>query len=348
MATILRNEPAYPAQDSEDTAMEDIVVSSSSTEQPMPGPETEAASPSSTYATSWSMVPAALSLGERNRRENTFLVHLHNRLPARVMLTDVVDDLTIQRILKSPVIKEPTLCTIAENATIENPLPIKTQRPLTTKMQNLVSFKTFKHLLMGSICLIESSLQTAQRRVAETHTATSSLAVSRFCDGGVLERARDRAAANQVAQTTFQPLLAVSLVVVSGYQVNHSEVSWSPYYTRAESLKTFGFYCELVQQKVQGLTDRINEVERVFPSRPVNSKKKPVISETPKLHYLHHIADDLDRFATAIHFEFEKGEQFNKFVREHIFHSNRHNPSRDALEMIGRQIMFRHVIDGGS
>ncbi|KAI8136692.1 hypothetical protein BJV82DRAFT_547949, partial [Fennellomyces sp. T-0311] len=42
---------------------------------------------------SWSMVPAALPLAERNKRENTFLLCVHNRLSAIDMLADIVDDL---------------------------------------------------------------------------------------------------------------------------------------------------------------------------------------------------------------------------------------------------------------
>ncbi|KAI9492236.1 hypothetical protein BDB00DRAFT_762502, partial [Zychaea mexicana] len=67
----------------------------------------------------------------------------------------------------------------------------------------------------------------------------------------------------------------------------------------------------------------------------------------PKLHILHHIVEDIERFATAIHFESEKGEQFNKFLREHIFHTNRHNPSRDLLVSFGRYTMFRCIVNGG-
>ncbi|KAI7846934.1 hypothetical protein BDC45DRAFT_576418 [Circinella umbellata] len=50
---------------------------------------------------------------------------------------------------------------------------------------------------------------------------------------------------------------------------------------------------------------------------------QPIISNTPKLHYLHHLKEDLKRFATAIHTESEK-------------------------ELFGRQMMFKHVIDGGA
>lgn len=42
------------------------------------------------------MVPAALSLLERNRRENTHLICVHNRLTALEMLPAIIDDLKVQ------------------------------------------------------------------------------------------------------------------------------------------------------------------------------------------------------------------------------------------------------------
>ncbi|KAG2216942.1 hypothetical protein INT45_012800 [Circinella minor] len=101
--------------------------------------------------------------------------------------------------------------------------------------------------------------------------------------------------------------------------------------------------------KLDNFTAHINLIENVFPKNTtIHSRKQPIISKTLKLHYLHHLKEDLKRFATAIHTESEKGEQFNKFIHEHIFPTNRHNPSRDVLELFGRQMMFKHVIDGGT
>ncbi|KAG2214881.1 hypothetical protein INT45_001411 [Circinella minor] len=113
--------------------------------------------------------------------------------------------------------------------------------------------------------------------------------------------------------------------------------------------QNFNFYCELIQRKLDDFTAYINIIENVFSKNTtIHSRKQPIISKTPKLHYLHHIKEDLKRFATAIHTESEKGEQFNKLIREHIFYTNRHNPSRDVLELFGRQMMFKHVIGGGA
>ncbi|KAI8147831.1 hypothetical protein BJV82DRAFT_575007 [Fennellomyces sp. T-0311] len=107
----------------------------------------------------------------------------------------------------------------------------------------------------------------------------------------------------------------------------------------------FGEYCRIVHQKVDELTAAIVELEAVCARYHIAGSR--VVSKTSKLHVLHHLRDDLVRFAPAIHFESEKGEQFNKFIRERIFHTNRHNSSRDVLTLFGRQFMFLHIIDGG-
>ncbi|KAI8138647.1 hypothetical protein BJV82DRAFT_477002, partial [Fennellomyces sp. T-0311] len=68
----------------------------------------------------------------------------------------------------------------------------------------------------------------------------------------------------------------------------------------------------------------------------------------PKLHILHHLPDNIKRFGCALHFESEKGEQFNKFIQEHLFHTNRHSTSCDVACKFGKQIALQHVIDNGS
>ncbi|KAL0073066.1 hypothetical protein F4703DRAFT_1975534 [Phycomyces blakesleeanus] len=74
---------------------------------------------------------------------------------------------------------------------------------------------------------------------------------------------------------------------------------------------------------------------------------KPYTSK-PKVQLLTHLPDDLQRFGTALHYETEKGEQFNKHIREHLMHTNRLNTSRDVCLKFAKQAVMRHVIDGGS
>ncbi|KAI8371085.1 hypothetical protein BD560DRAFT_396046 [Blakeslea trispora] len=68
----------------------------------------------------------------------------------------------------------------------------------------------------------------------------------------------------------------------------------------------------------------------------------------PKVHFLTHLARDIRRFGTALNFETEKGEQFNKHVREHILYTNKVNVSNQIAVKFGKQSMIRHVVDGGS
>ncbi|KAI9316710.1 hypothetical protein BX666DRAFT_1877986 [Dichotomocladium elegans] len=107
----------------------------------------------------------------------------------------------------------------------------------------------------------------------------------------------------------------------------------------------FEQYNILMHQKVCDLTAAIRRVEENCNTFHIAGSR--VISNTSKLHMLRYLKDDLARFASAIHFESEKGEQFDKFIRKQIFHTNRHNPSGDVLSLFGRQFIFRHILDGG-
>lgn len=83
-------------------------------------------------------------------------------------------------------------------------------------------------------------------------------------------------------------------------------------------------YTGLLKAKVNELVDALNMVDDVLLEK---KKGKGRISSRPKVHMLYYLMEDVERFATAMHYASEKGEQFNKFTREHIFHTNRQNPS---------------------
>lgn len=101
-----------------------------------------------------------------------------------------------------------------------------------------------------------------------------------------------------------------------------------------------------IERKDKGAVDCRPNVDNALP-RKANGKDNSRISSKPKLHMLYHLQEDLDRFGTAMHFDTEKGEQFNKFIREHVQHTNRQCPSLDVLKLFGQQFMFRHIVDGG-
>ncbi|KAI8378910.1 hypothetical protein BD560DRAFT_487811 [Blakeslea trispora] len=68
----------------------------------------------------------------------------------------------------------------------------------------------------------------------------------------------------------------------------------------------------------------------------------------PKTHFLTHLSQDIKRFGAALNFETEKGEQFNKHIREHIEHTNKAEVPRQLAVKFGKQAAMRHVVDGGS
>ncbi|KAI9032763.1 hypothetical protein CLU79DRAFT_162200 [Phycomyces nitens] len=74
----------------------------------------------------------------------------------------------------------------------------------------------------------------------------------------------------------------------------------------------------------------------------------PLVSTQQKTHFMHHFVDNIHRFGLALHFETEHGEQFNKFIREKILLTNRHNAAKDVAFAFAKQFVIRHLISGGS
>ncbi|KAG2204653.1 hypothetical protein INT47_011948 [Mucor saturninus] len=70
------------------------------------------------------------------------------------------------------------------------------------------------------------------------------------------------------------------------------------------------------------------------------------VYNSSKMHIMQHLVADIYRFKSPIFYETEKGEQFNKFIRECLFRTNRHNPSRDAAVVFSKRMMVRHVLTG--
>lgn len=70
-------------------------------------------------------------------------------------------------------------------------------------------------------------------------------------------------------------------------------------------------------------------------------------AQTPKAHLLVHLREDIERFATPVHQETERGEQFNKFIHEALFFTNRKHPSRDVARSFGEMAMLEFILDGG-
>ncbi|KAI9011873.1 hypothetical protein CLU79DRAFT_890973 [Phycomyces nitens] len=103
----------------------------------------------------------------------------------------------------------------------------------------------------------------------------------------------------------------------------------------------FNQYVEAIKKTVEDLTVKLFNFD-------ITTDNHTPFSTRPKIHYLHHLHEDIHRFGCALHFETEKGEMFNKFIREQLFHTNKHNPSRDVAVRFSKQQVLKHIVDGGS
>ncbi|KAI7874436.1 uncharacterized protein EV154DRAFT_569723 [Mucor mucedo] len=76
--------------------------------------------------------------------------------------------------------------------------------------------------------------------------------------------------------------------------------------------------------------------------------KPPLFSLRPKVHMLYHLLEDIKRFGCPLQYETESSEQFNKFIREHLFMTNRQYTSRDVAKRFGKQFICRQIFNGFS
>ncbi|SAL95007.1 hypothetical protein [Absidia glauca] len=103
-----------------------------------------------------------------------------------------------------------------------------------------------------------------------------------------------------------------------------------------------GNYIAWVDLAVNELTTALDEYDTAHSGPPTTFALKP------KVHILHHLPANIARFGPPLHYETEKGEQFNKFIRERIVNTNRQSVSRDIAISFGKQAMLRHIVNGGS
>ncbi|OBZ80471.1 hypothetical protein A0J61_11480 [Choanephora cucurbitarum] len=105
-------------------------------------------------------------------------------------------------------------------------------------------------------------------------------------------------------------------------------------------------YIHVVRHFTTELTNNLLLLDNCYVE--LKKEQATVLSLLPKVHMLHHLAEDIIRFNLPIHYETEHGEQFNKFIREEILRTNRHNPSKDVATSFAKQFTIRHLINGGS
>lgn len=153
----------------------------------------------------------------------------------------------------------------------------------------------------------------------------------------------------------YKQLLQILPVILSAHFSDHVEDE--DIILINKPLTKLGYLCSLVfaRQVNKHFHDYVDEVSKAVEELitevyhfDIKIANNTPYSCKPKMHLLRHLRDDLIRFGCALHFETEKGEQFNKFLREHLFHTNRQNPSKDLALKFGKQEVLRHLINGGS
>ncbi|KAI9028882.1 hypothetical protein CLU79DRAFT_736546 [Phycomyces nitens] len=120
-------------------------------------------------------------------------------------------------------------------------------------------------------------------------------------------------------------------------------------FTELGILSSLLFVREITTDFDQYLNNIDNAARRLVKSlHEYDVYAKTKFSLTLKTHLLLHLKEDIKRFGCALHFETEKGEQFNKFIRTHLVYSNRRADNRDLTHKFGKQDMLRHIANGSS
>lgn len=77
-------------------------------------------------------------------------------------------------------------------------------------------------------------------------------------------------------------------------------------------------------------------------------KTKNSLANRGKSHNIIHFMEDFLRFAGGVHTETEKGEQFNKYIRNWMFLTNRQNMARDVCFKMAIELIHRNITQEGT
>lgn len=110
-----------------------------------------------------------------------------------------------------------------------------------------------------------------------------------------------------------------------------------------------GLYVDMIAATYDGLRRSIKVHDAHLKAR-FPRKKKGIINiyNSSKMHIMYHLQQDMVRFGSPIFYETGKSEQFNKFIRESLFRTNRQNTSRDVAIAFSKRLIARHLLAGGS
>ncbi|OAD65167.1 hypothetical protein PHYBLDRAFT_153719 [Phycomyces blakesleeanus NRRL 1555(-)] len=107
----------------------------------------------------------------------------------------------------------------------------------------------------------------------------------------------------------------------------------------------FDYYLMQIQSAVDKVTKVFHALD-LFILTTKDKLKQQDFSFKPKLHLLHHtchLTEDMLRFGSVLQYETENSEQFNKFICEHLFKTNRQATSQDVAKKFAKQFMLRYV-----
>ncbi|KAI8996109.1 hypothetical protein BC832DRAFT_520421, partial [Gaertneriomyces semiglobifer] len=140
---------------------------------------------------------------------------------------------------------------------------------------------------------------------------------------------KDRRAFVQVAVFAFQGLLAQKWLIAWQYLATVAALLFT---RRIEHLD---IYLDTLQRALNAMIASICDVDVQW------------LSSHAKFHILLHVEENIRQFGPAVLYMSEKFESFNKVMRNHAVHTNRHGPSVDIARRFARHNTVRHLFSGG-
>ncbi|KAL0077270.1 hypothetical protein F4703DRAFT_1883021 [Phycomyces blakesleeanus] len=151
----------------------------------------------------------------------------------------------------------------------------------------------------------------------------------------------------------FKVLLQIlPVILITEFSGNHELELVIPCFVELDRLCSLVFICQVTSDFDNYIIRVDNTVKRLIRAlfdynKGTKNELHKAYCTKPKVHYLTHLKEDIIRFGPALNYETEKGEQFNKHICEHLFHTNRQNTSMDVCLKFAKQIALQHAIDSG-
>ncbi|KAF1800860.1 hypothetical protein FB192DRAFT_1448179 [Mucor lusitanicus] len=257
---------------------------------------------------SWSMVHAALPYEDRARRENTKYLRCVPKsegLSSMSFIPSIAADL---KMLKRGVKMHSSV--FVEIVIVKAPLTFYNPSSLDTQVE-----------VLHCIPLGVGKLKENQRNQAYRRTSRKQLQHVGSFPGRDFKQLM-QILSHIIADEFTNPCVDKDLLLLNEALIVLGKLCSLLFVRKVES--DFEAYVECIKTTVEDLPEKILVFHR-------DTNNPHPFSTSPKVHYLHHLHDDIRHFGCALHFETEKDEMFNKFIREQLFHTNRGNPPKMLL-----------------